>query len=50
MVSDHEDTVKLFEKQARDGEDAALVEFARKHLSRLQHHLQQASDLHKLMK
>lgn len=50
MVSDHEDTVQLFQKQARDGHDADLVAFARKHLAALQHHLQEASDLHKSMK
>ena len=50
MVSDHEDTVQLFQKQARDGQDPELVAFARKHLAALQHHLQEASDLHKMMK
>lgn len=50
MVSDHEETVKLFQKQAREGEDVELVAFARKHLPALQHHLQEASDLHKMMK
>lgn len=50
MVSDHEETLEQFQKQARDGHDAELVAFARKHLSALQHHLQEASDLHKMMK
>lgn len=50
MVSDHEETVRLFQKQARDGHDPELVAFARKHLAALQHHLQEASDLHKSMK
>lgn len=50
MVSDHEETLKLFQKQARDGHDPDLVAFARKHLPALQHHLQEASDLHKMMK
>lgn len=49
MVSDHEDTVKLFEKQARNGEDAESVAFARKHLPKLQQHLQQAIDLKRLL-
>lgn len=50
MVSDHEETAKLFQKQARDGHDPELVAFARKHLPAIQHHLQEASDLHKGMK
>ena len=50
MVSDHEDAVKLFQKEARDGHDPELVAFARKHLPALQRHLQAASDLHKMMK
>lgn len=50
MVSDHEDAVKLFEKEAKDGEDAESVAFARKHLPKLQHHLQQALDLKRLLK
>jgi putative membrane protein len=45
MVSDHEEVVKLFEKQAKDGVDADTVAFARKHLPKMQHHLQQALDL-----
>ena len=50
MVSDHENTVELFQKQARDGNDPELVNFARKYLSSIQHHLQEANDLHKMMK
>lgn len=50
MLSNHEETVKLFQKQARDGEDPELVAFARKHLPTLQKHLQEASDLHKMLK
>ena len=45
MVDDHESVVKLFEKQARDGEDVETVAYARKHLPKLQAHLQQALDL-----
>ena len=45
MVSDHEDVVKLFQKQAKDGHDADAVAFARKHLPRMQEHLQHALDL-----
>jgi putative membrane protein len=45
MVSDHEDVVKLFEKQARNGEDADTVAFARQNLPKMQAHLQHALDL-----
>jgi putative membrane protein len=50
MVSDHEATVKLFQKQANDGNDPDLVAFARKHLSDVQHHLQRAKDLERFLK
>ena len=43
MVSDHEGIVKLFAKEAKDGDDAEA--FARKYLPRLQEHLQHATDL-----
>lgn len=45
MISDHEDVVKLFAKHAKDGDDAEAVAFARKHLPRMQAHLQHAIDL-----
>jgi putative membrane protein len=45
MVSDHEEVVKLFEKQAKDGHDVEAVAFARKHLPKMQAHLQHALDL-----
>lgn len=45
MVSDHQDVVKLFEKQAKDGVDVDTVAFARKHLPKMQEHLQHALDL-----
>ncbi len=45
MVADHEDVVKLFAKQAKDGDDAEALAFARKHLPRMQAHLQHALDL-----
>lgn len=45
MVSDHENAVKLFEKQAKNGEDSDAVVYARKHLPKLQQHLQHAVDL-----
>lgn len=50
MVSDHEDAVKLFAKQATDGNDPEAVAFARKHLTKLQHHLQKATDLQRMLK
>ncbi len=45
MISDHEDVVKMFAKHAKDGEDGEAVAFARKHLPRMQKHLQHAIDL-----
>jgi len=50
MVSDHEDVVKLFEKYAKDGNDPDAVAFARKHLPKLQAHLQHAVDLKRVLK
>jgi putative membrane protein len=50
VIADHEDAVKLYQKQARDGNDAELVAFARKHLPAVQHHLEQALDLQRSMK
>jgi putative membrane protein len=50
MVSSHEDTVKLFQKEATDGDDPEALAFARKILPKLQHHLEQANDLKRLMK
>lgn len=45
MIDDHENVVKAFEKQARDGEDAETVAYARKYLPKMQQHLQHAIDL-----
>jgi putative membrane protein len=45
MIDDHEHAVKSFEKQAKDGDDADAVAYARKHLPKLQQHLQHALDL-----
>jgi putative membrane protein len=50
MISDHEENVRLFEKEAKDGEDPDTVAFARKILPHLQRHLEQASDLKKSLK
>jgi putative membrane protein len=45
MIDDHEDVVKLFANHAKEGEDADTVAYARKHLPKLQRHLQHAIDL-----
>lgn len=50
MVNAHEDAVKLFDRQARNGEDLEAVAFARKHLPVMQRHLQHALDLKKALK
>lgn len=50
MVDEHQETVKLFQKQALDGEDAELVALARKHLPAVQEQLFRANDLHRLLK
>lgn len=42
MVKDHEDAVKLFERQAKDGKDADLKAFADKTLPTLKDHLKMA--------
>ncbi|HMC14631.1 MAG TPA: DUF4142 domain-containing protein [Albitalea sp.] len=44
-VSAHEDTIRLFEKAARDAKDADVKAFAAKILPTLAHHLQMARDL-----
>jgi putative membrane protein len=45
MIDEHEEVVKLFAEHAKDGEDATTVAYARKHLPKLQQHLQHAIDL-----
>jgi putative membrane protein len=50
MVNAHEDAVKLFDREARNGDDAEAVAFARKHLPAMQHHLQAALDLKRALK
>ncbi|HEY1107853.1 MAG TPA: DUF4142 domain-containing protein [Opitutaceae bacterium] len=50
VVETHKDAVKAFDEQARDGHDADTVNYARKHLSKLQSHLQQALDIQRMMK
>jgi putative membrane protein len=44
-VSAHQKTVKLFEKQAKNGKDAEVKAWAEKTLPTLQHHLQMAQDI-----
>lgn len=45
MVDDHQDTIKLFEKEAKSGKDADLKAFAQKTLPTLKHHLDMAKAL-----
>ncbi len=45
MVSDHEDAVKLFQKESTDGKDADVKAFAAKYLPTLQQHLDKANSL-----
>ncbi|MBC7945193.1 MAG: DUF4142 domain-containing protein [Burkholderiales bacterium] len=47
QVKDHKKAVKLFEKQARDGKDAALKQFAAQTSPTLQEHLKMAEDMEK---
>ena len=44
-VKAHEDTVRLFEKEAKDGKDADVKAWAEKTLPALRHHLEMAKDL-----
>jgi putative membrane protein len=46
MVSDHKDTVELFEKASKS-QDSEVAAFAQKMLPTLQHHLSMAQDLKK---
>jgi putative membrane protein len=48
MVSDHEEAVKLFEKESKSS-DPDLSAFAQKTLPTLQHHLMMAQDLAKAL-
>lgn len=45
MVGDHEKTIKLFEKQSKDGKDPELKDFATRTLPALKHHLEMAKAL-----
>lgn len=50
MVSQHQDAVGLYEKQAKKGSDADLMNFAGKTLPTLQAHLAKAQALKKILK
>lgn len=50
MVSDHKDDIKLFTKESESGGDPELVEFARKTLPTLQHHLEEADRINNTLK
>lgn len=50
LIDEHEEQVRMFDKQARNGEDPAAVAFARKHLSKLQEHLYAALDLKRILR
>lgn len=45
QVKDHEEAVKLFERETKDGKDEDLRAFAKKHLPHLKEHLKMAQDL-----
>ena len=50
MVSSHEETVSLFEKQAAGGQDAELKSWASQKLPTLKHHLEMAEMMHEEVK
>lgn len=50
MVKDHEEAVKLFEKESKDGSDEGLKTWAGNTLPILKHHLEAAQTLCKNMK
>ncbi len=50
MVADHETDVKAFEKEAKDGKDPALKQFAAGALPMLHEHLGQARQIHEHLK
>jgi putative membrane protein len=49
MVKDHEKAIAAFKKESSDGSDSALKNFADKTLPILQHHLEMAQDLNKMI-
>jgi putative membrane protein len=50
MVDDHKTDVKLFEKEAKSGDDATVKAFAGRTLPTLKHHLEMALSLQKNLK
>jgi len=50
QVKDHEETVALFEKEAKNGTDEALRSWAKKTLPDLRMHLKMARSIHKNLK
>jgi putative membrane protein len=50
MVKDHEEAVKLFEAESKDGQDEALKKWAKKTLPTLKDHLKLARDAEKKAK
>lgn len=50
MVDDHQDDVKAFEKQVKDGKNVQLKQFAATALPTLRDHLTQARDIHEKIK
>lgn len=50
MVKDHEEAVKLFEKQSKEGQDVALKAAAGELLPKLKKHLEMARDICKEVK
>jgi putative membrane protein len=50
ILKDHEEDIKLFETEAKDGKDAALKEWAGKMVPALKMHLKMGQDLAKQLK
>lgn len=50
MVADHKHVVELFEKEAKNGEDASLKSFAETTLPTIMAHLDKAKELKKMVK
>jgi len=50
MVSDHKETLDLFEKEAKKGDDADLMNFAGKTVPTLTSHLSRAQEIKKSLK
>lgn len=50
MIKEHQKDIKQFEKQARQGEDAELKQFAEQTLPKLRQHLTHAKEIQKKLK